>query len=116
MNIPEWFKPGLYGAMTGAVAIAIVGFSWGGWVTGNKADELAYDLAKLKVAAVLVPICVEQSKQDPQAVATFAELTKASYYQRDEILMKAGWATMPGSSDPYRDIAGVCLAKLAGQF
>jgi hypothetical protein len=30
MQIPEWLKPGLYGAACGAVALAVIGFSWGG--------------------------------------------------------------------------------------
>jgi hypothetical protein len=34
-------KPALWGAVAGAGALAIVGFTWGGWVTGGKADVLA---------------------------------------------------------------------------
>jgi hypothetical protein len=32
------------------------------------------------------------------------------------MLMKAGWATMPGSSDPNRDVVSACMDKLAAQF
>ena len=28
MQSPEWLKPALYGAVGGAIALAIVGFSW----------------------------------------------------------------------------------------
>jgi hypothetical protein len=28
MQTPEWLKPGLYGAACGAVALAVIGFSW----------------------------------------------------------------------------------------
>jgi alpha/beta superfamily hydrolase len=66
MNTPEWLKPGLYGALAGAAALAIVGFSWGGWVTGGTAKQMAGDQARIEVVAALVPICMEQSKQDPQ--------------------------------------------------
>ena len=116
MNTPEWLRPGLYGAAAGAVALAIIGFSWGGWVTGGTAEQMASDQARLKVVAALAPICVEQSKLDPQSAETFTKLTEAQYYQRNEILIKAGWATMPGSSDPSRDIASMCLEKLAEHF
>ena len=116
MNTPEWLKPGLYGAATGAVALAIVGFSWGGWVTGATAEKMAAEHARLEVVAALVPICVEQSTQDPQVVATLAELKDASSYLRRDMLMKAGWATMPGSSDPNRNVASACMEKLAAQF
>jgi hypothetical protein len=116
MNTPEWLKPGLYGAAAGAAALAIVGFSWGGWVTDAEAKKLASKQARLEVVAALVPICVEQSKQDPQAVATLAELEGTTSYKRRDMLMKTGWATMPGSSDADRSVANACMEKLAEQF
>ncbi len=116
MNIPEWLKPALYGTAAGAVALAIVGFSWGGWVTGGTAKQMAANQASLEVVAALAPICVEQSKQDPQVVDTLAQLRDAGSWQRSDMLMKAGWATMPGSSDPNRDVARACMETLAAQF
>jgi dienelactone hydrolase len=116
MDTPEWLKPGLYGAAVGAVAIAIVGFSWGGWVTGGTAGKMASTQARLEVVAALTPICVEQSSQDPQVVATLAQLKDASSYQRRDLLMKTGWATMPGSSEPDRNVASACMESLAAQF
>ena len=116
MNIPEWLKPGIKGAAVGAAALSIVGFTWGGWVTGGTAKEMAADQAKLEVVAALVPICIEQSKQDPQASETLVELKNANSYQRSDMLMKAGWATMPGSSEPNRNVAKACIKVLAAQF
>ncbi|MHC4108892.1 MAG: hypothetical protein ACYSTY_12485 [Planctomycetota bacterium] len=116
MKTPEWLKPGLQGAAVGAVALAIVGFSWGGWVTGGTAKQMASDQARLEVVAALVPICLEQSSQDPQVVATLAQLKDTSSYQRSDLLMKAGWATMPGSNDPNREVARACTEQLAAQF
>ncbi len=116
MSNPEWLKPGLLGAAVGAVALAIVGFSWGGWVTGGTAKQMAADQARLEVVTALVPICVEQSKQDPQVGDTLARLKGASGYQRNDMLMKAGWATMPGSSDPDRNVASACMDELATEF
>ncbi len=116
MNTPEWLKPGLLGAAAGAVALAIVGFSWAGWVTGGTAKQMASDQAKLEVVAALVPICVEQSKQDPQVAYPLAQLRDAGNWQRSDMLMKAGWAMMPGSSDPSRRVASACMDKLATQF
>ncbi len=116
MNTPEWLKPGLYGAAAGAAALAIVGFSWGGWLTGGTADKMASEQARLEVVSALVPICMEQSSQDPQVAATLALLKDASSYQRSDMLMKTGWATMPGSEDPNRNVARACMEKLAAQF
>jgi hypothetical protein len=117
MKLPEWLKPAIYGAVAGAVAISIAGFSWGGWVTGGSAREMAADQAHLEVVAALVPVCVEQSNQDPNAIATLASLKgEAATYKRGEMLMKTGWATMPGSTDPDRNVAKACMDKLAEQF
>ncbi len=116
MNTPEWLSPGLKGAAVGATVLAIVGFTWGGWVTSGTAKDMASDQARHAVIAALVPICLEQSKQDPKVVETLAEIKASSYYQQSELLMNAGWATMPGSSDPDRNVAIACLAKLAAQL
>lgn len=116
MKTPEWLKPGIYGAVAGAIALAIVGFSWGGWMTGSTAKKMAAEQSRFEVVAALVPICVEQSKQDPQVMETLAELKAANSYQRSNLLMETGWATMPGSSDPNRSVASACMEKLAAQF
>ena len=116
MNTPEWLKPGIYGALIGAAFVGVVGFTWGGWVTGGTAKEMAADQAKLEVVAALVPICIQQSSQDPQVVETLSQLREASSYQRSDMLMKAGWATMPGSSDPNRNVAKACIERLSEHF
>ena len=113
MQTPEWLKPGLYGAAIGAVALAIIGFSWGGWVTGGSAQEMASDEARAEVVAALAPICVEQSRQDPNVELTLAGLMEANSYKRGEMLMKTGWATMPGATDPDRALAKACAEALA---
>ena len=116
MKIPNWLKPGIYGAVIGALALTTVGFAWGGWVTGGTAQKMASDEARSAVIAALVPICVEQSSQDPKVVDTLARLKDTSSYQRSEMLMRTGWATMPGSSDPDRDVARACMGALSAQF
>ena len=117
MNIStSSIKPTLYGIAVGAIALAIIGFSWGGWVTGGTAARMASEKAQLEVVAALVPFCIEKSKQDPQVMETLAQLKEASRYKRNDMLMKAGWATMPGSSDPDRQLASACMDKLAAEF
>ena len=115
MNMPEWLKPGFFGAVVGAGALAISGFAWGGWMTGGTAENMASERARLAVVTALVPICVEQSAQDPRVTETLARLKDTSSYQRRDLLMKTGWATMPGSSEPDRDVARACARALAAQ-
>src|SRR5687767_4662112 len=47
MQTPEWLKPAVYGAACGAIGLAVVGFSWGGWVTGGTARTMAAEQAKI---------------------------------------------------------------------
>jgi hypothetical protein len=112
MKLPVWFDPAIKGAIGGAVALAIVGFSWGGWVTGGTARQLASDRARAEVVDALTLVCLEQSRRDPQTVQKLAELRSASSWSRAEVVMKNGWATMPGSSAPDRDVAAACGTKL----
>ena len=41
MQLPDELQPALWGALCGAAAVAIVGFSWGGWVTSSTSETLA---------------------------------------------------------------------------
>jgi alpha/beta superfamily hydrolase len=116
MNTPEWLKPALYGAAAGAAAIAIVGFSWGGWVTGGTAERMAADTANAQVVAALVPICLEQSRLDPDATVKLAQLQEASTVKRADMLIEAGWATMPGAAESDRKVAAACVKELAARF
>jgi hypothetical protein len=116
MTPPKWLKPGLYGAVLGAAALAIVGFNWAGWMTSSKAQRLAFDQARVEVVAALVPVCIEKSVQDPRRAETLTELKNTRIYQRSDLLMKTGWATMPGSSEADSYVASACMDKLAAQF
>jgi hypothetical protein len=61
----------------------------------------------------LTPICVSQSKLDPESIAKLAAFAaiKTTYEQRD-FVMKAGWATMPTGEQPDRDLASACAEAL----
>ena len=112
MQTPAWLKPGLYGAVGGAVALAIVGFNWGGWVTSGTARQMAADQSRTDVTAVLSLICVDQSKRDPQMVERVAALKAASSWSRGDLVMKNGWATMPGTTEANSQVARACAEKL----
>ena len=112
MQTPEWLKPGLYGAACGAVALSVIGFSWGGWITGGTARTMAADQSKAEVVTALSLICVDQSKRDPQLVERVALLKAASSYERGDLVMKNGWATMPGTTEGNRLVAIACANKV----
>ncbi|WP_050931047.1 hypothetical protein [Aestuariivita boseongensis] len=113
MNTSEWFKPGIYGAVIGAAFVGIFGFSLGGWVTGGTAYDRAMATSRDSVVASMVPVCLEMARSDPSRTDKLETIRAASTYQRRDALMTAGWATMPGTDVPNRDIAQACLAALA---
>jgi hypothetical protein len=65
-----------------------------------------------KVIAALVPVCVGRSRVDIERVGKLEEIRETKSYQRRNILMETGWATMPGTDTPDRDLAEACLAAL----
>jgi hypothetical protein len=113
MQIPEWTKPALMGAGVGAIALAIVGFSWGDWITGGSAAEMSSDASDAAVVVALAPYCVQNSKNDPRSIEVLAELESAASYQRRGIIEKAGWATPLGAEKPNRALAEACKIALA---
>jgi alpha/beta superfamily hydrolase len=116
MQFPTWLKPGLLGAGAGAIALAIVGFSWGGWVTSGSAKDMAGKQSMAAVSAALLPYCVEKAGTDPASAETLATLKAATTYSRRSVVEKAGWATPLGSETPNTDLAQACQLKLAEAF
>lgn len=112
MNTPEWLKPGLYGAVIGAVFVGVAGFTWGGWVTGGTSNDRAMAMSRNDVVASMVPVCLDMAQSDPARADKLATIRAASTHQRRDALMAAGWATVPGTDAPDRDIAQSCLAEL----
>ena len=112
MTTPEWLKPGIYGALSGAVIVAIVGFSWGGWVTGSGAKKMASEMAEDRVIAALVPLCLDMSRTDSERAAKLATIREASSFRRRDAVMEAGWATIPGADGPNRELAQACIEGL----
>jgi hypothetical protein len=109
MQTPERLKPGL----CSAVALAVVGFSWGGWVTGGTARTVAADQSKADVVTALSLICVDQSKRDPQLSERLAAIKAASSWERGGIVSKNGWVPMPGTTEANSQVARDCAEKVS---
>ena len=109
MKISANVKPAAWGAVGGAVALAIIGFSWGGWVTGSSATTMADKHANTEVAKALAPICFLQFHQQPGAEAKLVELKGIkSTYEQASFVEKNGAATMPGSDKMVRGVSQAC--------
>jgi hypothetical protein len=90
----------------------IIGFAWGGWVTGGTARSMAEKMAGDAVVKRLAPICVVQSNRDPGKDQELKELKETSTYQRGDYVEKQGWATMPGEEKPDSNVAEECARLL----
>jgi len=113
MQVPVETKPLLWGVAGGAIMAAIVGFTWGGWVTGTRAESDASQRASTAVVVALAPMCVERFKGAPETVANLAALKKADSWAQGEFVEKGGWATLPGSApDRVTAVAKACAALL----
>ena len=113
MKLPTWTKPAVAGAVLGALATMAIGFGQGGWYSTGAAERLADDRSAGAVIEALVPICVAQSKLDPDIATKIKHMTGmiTGYEQRD-FVMKAGWATTSNADGPNRDVAAGCADVL----
>ena len=112
MQIPVWLKPGLWGAASGAVVMAIVGFSQLGWKTEASAEQLAQERADTAVVAALVPFCVAKAQVDTEQAALAKLRAEQSSYSRSDLVVKAGWATLGIAKSPDSALARACSAEL----
>lgn len=95
------------------VATLVIGFGFGGWVTGGTAESLAKTAADTARHQLAAAICVHEFMQAKDAREQLAALRKAEWYQRDKIVAASGWATMPDRKEPNMTVAEMCAAKLA---
>ena len=113
MQVPVSIKPAIWGAVFGAVGITIVGFSWLGWTLGHTTTRLVAEGRESAVIAALTPFCVSSYLKQPDAARQLALLRAdtSSYTQRD-LIEKAGFATMPGNTEPSSGLAAACAVAL----
>jgi hypothetical protein len=108
MAIPAQVKPAVWGAIAGAIAAIIIGFVWGGWVTGGTSATNAGVAAQTAVVQAFVPLCVAKAEQQPDQLPL---MKKESAYSQYDFVVKAGWVS--NVAEKYRrDVATACAAAL----
>lgn len=115
MNIPVETKPALWGAVGGALVVAIVGFSWGGWLTSGKAEAAASMRVDAAVIEALAPVCVAKFRRDAAVDANLQALKKVDLWSQGEFIEKGGWATVIDSKSTAQvpSVAKACAEILA---
>jgi pimeloyl-ACP methyl ester carboxylesterase len=108
MNIPKSTKPAIWGAVGGAVATIVIGFSWGGWITGGAAANMQKAVAQTAVVQAFTPLCVVKAEQQPEQISLMQELSR---YQRDDFVIEAGW--IDNVNEQYRSgVADACAESI----
>jgi hypothetical protein len=74
-KMQEKYTYGLWGATLGAIALAVVGFTWGGWVTASSATQQA----NAAVRTAMIPACVKEVMADPAAAAELKTKRTSDY-------------------------------------
>jgi hypothetical protein len=113
MKIHPSLKPGIWGAVIGAAAISVIGFTTLGWTRGSTAEQMAADRAETAVVGVLTPICVAKFEAQANVASKLVEFKKvSSSWDQRVFIEKGGWATMPGSAAPDSAVARACAERL----
>jgi RNA 3'-terminal phosphate cyclase len=129
-NQLQWFdeyrasKTVLFWACAGSVILAIVvGFSWGGWMTGGSAQVMADKAAAQARQELAAVVCVDRFMAAPDAGVQLTALQKmTSSYTQAQFVQDGGWAIMAvgnsagssrsASSTDDRKAAGLCAEEL----
>ena len=107
-------KPACWGALGGAIALTIIGFTWGGWTFESNAKALAVKETSAVLVSVLAPLCAEKFRTATDAANLMVEFKKVSSWQQASFVEKGGWATFPGHTTPDSAVARACGEMLAG--
>ncbi len=106
-------KTVVFWSCVGSIVLTmIVGFAWGGWVTGGTAQTMADKIAQDAVVKRLGPICVVQFNRDPAKAQKLTELKATDSWQQSTYVEKQGWATMPGEEKADSSVASDCARLL----
>lgn len=112
MKLPVNTIPWIQGAVVGAVAVMVIGFTWGGWVTGGTASKQAAEASRAGTVNALTSVCADRFRAQPDATTKLKELSQVSTWERGDTVGKSGFATMPGQKSPDRDVSNACAESL----
>ena len=108
-------KLGSWSALGGAVVLALIGFNYGGWVTGGTATAMAKESAADAVAERLGSICVAQFHSDSNKGSKLQEMSGKDSWEKARYIEKQSWAIMPGENKPDSKVADACAKLLAAK-
>jgi hypothetical protein len=96
-----------------AAATLVLGFGAAGWVTAGAANTMAKDAALQTRTELGVSLCVKEFMASSDARERLAKLKDTSWYDRDELVAEAGYATLPDEKAADTAVAMQCAMQLA---
>jgi hypothetical protein len=108
MEMSASVKPEIWGVIGGAIAAVVIGFVWGGWVTGGTAQKMEATSAQTAVVQAFLALCVAKAEQQPEMFAALKEKSKWGS-ARSDFVIEAGWVN--NVSEKYRSAVAQECAK-----
>lgn len=103
----------VWSCVASIVATIVVGFTWGGWVTGGTSRVMVKAAAENARDEVVASLCVDRFQAGRDAHGQLAALKELQGWNRGAFIEKGGWATMPDQAKPTSTAARLCADKLA---
>jgi hypothetical protein len=100
------------GLVVGCILTLLIGFNFGGWVTGSKSLALIEDASVARVTAALLPRCVSRAKKDPAFDEKLGKIKTAAAYKQVQLISAENWAELPGTNAVNRSLATACIKEL----
>ncbi|CAN7614359.1 hypothetical protein [Neorhizobium tomejilense] len=96
------------------IATIVVGFNWGGWVTGGSSRALSVTAGDTARGELASAICVQRFNAAPDAATKLTELKAIpDSYRKRQFIEAGGWATMPGQTSADSHVAEGCSTALS---
>ncbi len=99
-------------AIGSVIATLVVGFGLAGWVGGGTHEKLVAEAASNARHELAAAVCADEFLASKDANTRLVTLKDTGWYERGEILAKAGYATMPDRKEPNPTVAAMCAARL----
>lgn len=94
------------------VATLVLGFTWGGWMTGSSARKAVVQAGYDARADMAAAICVKRFSGSPDRVANLATLKGTDTWKRDEFIVKGGWLKIDGQDEDVSGASTLCAQRL----
>jgi hypothetical protein len=94
------------------IATIIIGFAWGGWVTQAGAATRADAAVQHARADLAASFCVARFMGAPDARSRLSTLKQTDTWQREDVVARGGWASLPGTTTPAPGVADLCAQRL----